>query len=257
MKTINALMLAGALCVASSAMAQDYNRVAISYDNTRYSAGGDDEYIEMGVKAKQKSVSTNGFGLNYIHGFSLSSSLPMFLEVGGNINFNFFGDSEKKEKEDEDEYEYKRQIQFQFQNINLQIPVNFTWRFNVVEDFTIAPYAGINFKFNFMQRQRYYWSEYPDQDQKDLDEDKKWTNLMSDKEDGGVGSKDLTWNMFQMGWQVGVNFQYSNWVLGVQYGTDFIPAYSHKFSAEEWWEGKEYKSRVNTGNLKLSVGYCF
>lgn len=245
MNAIKSLMLAGAVCVAGSAMAQDYNRVAISYDNTRYSAGGDMKELSMGVKDDQKSAATNGFGLNYIHGFSLSNSLPMFLEVGGNINFNFYGDSEK-----EDEYEYK----YQFQNINLQIPVNFTWRFNVVEDFTIAPYAGINFKFNFMQRQR-GWSEYPDQDQKDLDEDKKWTNLMSDKEDGGMGSKDYTWNMFQMGWQVGVNFQYSNWVLGVQYGTDFIPAYSHTIKGEEG--EKDYKARINTGNLKLSVGYCF
>lgn len=242
MNAIKALMLAGAVCVAGSAMAQDYNRVAISYDNTRYSAGGDDKYIEMGVK-DQKSVATNGFGLNYIHGFSLSSSLPMFLEVGGNVNFNFYGKSERPEGAENDH-------KYQFQNINLQIPVNYTWRFNVVEDFTIAPYAGINFKFNFMQRKRSYY------DSKDTsDDDKKWTNLMSDKEDGGVGSKDLTWNMFQMGWQVGVNFQYTNWVLGVQYGTDFIPAYSHTFKGEEG--KKDYKSRINTGNLKLSVGYCF
>lgn len=239
MKTINALMLAGALCVASSAMAQDYNRVAISYDNTRYSAGGDMKTI-MG---DDKSYSTNGFGLNYIHGFSLSSSLPMFLEVGGNVNFNFYGKSERPEGAEND---YK----YQFQNINLQIPVNYTWRFNVVEDFTIAPYAGINFKFNFMQRDRFYY------DSKDTsDDDKKWTNLMSDKEDGGMGSKDETWNMFQMGWQVGVNFQYSNWVLGVQYGTDFIPVRSHTFKGEEG--EKDYKERINTGNLKLSVGYCF
>lgn len=243
MKTINALMLAGALCVASSAMAQDYNRVAISYDNTRYSAGGDDKYIDLGDAGDQKSIATNGFGLNYIHGFSLSSSLPMFLEVGGNVNFNFYGKSKRPEGAEND---YK----YQFQNINLQIPVNYTWRFNVVEDFTIAPYAGINFKFNFMQRNRSYY------DSKDTsDDDKKWTNLMSDKEDGGVGSKDLTWNMFQMGWQVGVNFQYTNWVLGVQYGTDFIPAYSHTVKGEEG--AKDYKSRINTGNLKLSVGYCF
>lgn len=244
MNAIKALMLAGAVCVAGSAMAQDYNRVAISYDNTRYSAGGDEKYIGLGVKDDQKSIATNGFGLNYIHGFSLSSSLPMFLEVGGNINFNFFGDSEK----DEDGEEYKAQ----FQNINLQIPVNYTWRFNVVEDFTIAPYVGINFKFNFMQRERDWY-----EDEDTTDDDKKWTNLMSDKEDGGMGDKNRTWNMFQMGWQVGVNFQYTNWVLGVQYGTDFIPAYSHKFSADESPTGKEYTRRYNTGNLKLSVGYCF
>lgn len=248
MKAFKALVLAGALAVTGSSMAQDYNRVAISYDNTRYSAGGDEKELGFGPD-DTKSIATNGFGLNYIHGFSLSKSLPMFLEVGGNINFNFYGDSER-EKGDDFDYRY------QFQNINLQVPVNFTWRFNIVEDFTIAPYVGINFKLNLMQRGRAWYDFTPedDEEQKFLDESKKWTNFMSDKEDGGMYSKDYTWNMFQMGWHIGVNFQYTNWVLGVQYGTDFIPAYSHTF---EYSDSKDWKSRINTSNLKLSVGYCF
>lgn len=242
MKIYKVIALAGVMAVAGSASAQDYNRVAISYDNTHYGYNKD---------AKERdevdpSFATNGFGLNYIHGFSLSKNLPMFLEVGGNINFNFYSKTDKVVMFD-DPYEFKSQ----FQNINLQIPVNFVWRFNVVEDFTIAPYVGVNFKFNFVSKQRAY-AEGDWEDKAEEDEAKKWTNLFSDsKED--MGSKDYTWNRFQMGWHVGVNFQYTQWNLGVQYGTDFIPAYSHKFSEE----GFSAKPAVNTGNLKLSVGYTF
>ncbi len=61
----------------------------------------------------------------------------------------------------------------------------------------------------------------------------KWCNLFSDSKEN-MGDKDLTWNRFQMGWHVGVGFQYKPFYLGVHYGTDFIPAYKHKFDFEHW-----------------------
>ncbi len=245
MKLYKALALAGVLAVAGSASAEDYNRVAISYDNTHFGYNKDYKADED----EDPSFSTNGFGLNYIHGFSLSNSLPMFLEVGGNVNFNFYSNTGEFKFAGETE-KYKSQ----FQNINLQVPVNFVWRFNVVEDFTIAPYVGLNFKLHFVSKTRAYmdgdW-----EDKAEEDEAKEWTNLFSDSKDNGVGDKDFTWNRFQMGWHVGATFQYTQWSLGVQYGTDFIPAYSHTFKAEEG--GKDFKPAINTGNLKLSVGYTF
>ena len=83
MKSLKAIMLAGALATAASASAQfantgsntastdldDYNRISVSYNNTHFGfnkeAGGSDS--DFGL---------NGFGLNYIHGFSVSSTLP-------------------------------------------------------------------------------------------------------------------------------------------------------------------------------------
>ena len=239
MKLYKTLALAGVLAVAGSASAEDYNRVAISYDNTHYGYNKDYK-AEYDV---DPSFSTNGFGL--------SNNLPMFLEVGGNVNFNFYSKTDESSIWDEP-LKYKSQ----FQNINLQVPVNFVWRFNVVEDFTIAPYVGLNFKLNFMSRMRAYidgdW-----EDKAEEDEAKEWTNLFSDSKDKGVGDKDLTWNRFQMGWHVGVTFQYTQWSLGVQYGTDFISAYRHTFKAEDLDGGKDLKTAINTGNLKLSVGYTF
>lgn len=184
MKLYKALALAGVLAVAGSASAEDYNRVAISYDNTHY--GFNKDYKAEYEGDEDPAFSTNGFGLNYIHGFGLSNNLPMFLEVGGNVNFNFYSKTDESSIWDEP-LKYKSQ----FQNINLQVPVNFVWRFNVVEDFTIAPYVGLNFKLNFMSRMR----AYLDGDWEDkAEEDEEWTNLFSDSKDKGVGDKDLTWN---------------------------------------------------------------
>ncbi len=60
-------------------------------------------------------------------------------------------------------------------------------------------------------------------------------------------------NRFQMGWQIGVGFEYQKYYLGVQYGTDFIPAYSHKFE----YDGATSKPKVNSQALKISLGYTF
>lgn len=248
MNKFKAIVLAGALAVAGTSMAEDYNRIAISYDNTSYGYNKDLKADED----EDPSFSTNGVGINYIHGFSLSNTLPMYLEVGGNINFNFYSKSE------DFNFGEKVTVKNQFQNINLQVPVNFVWKFSIIDEFSIAPYVGLNFKLNLSSRNRGY-AEYESgwEDQEEEDEAKQWTNLFSDDKDKGVGSKDLTWNRFQMGWHIGVNFQYTNWNLGVQYGTDFIPAYSHTFKADDIDEIKEWKPAIHTGNLKLSIGYTF
>lgn len=212
-----------ALAVAGVAKADDeiadYNRVAVSYDNT---------YYHNNWKESDANWSTNGFGLNYIHGFKLSSSMPMFIELGGNIDFMFYSDSEKDEG-----ITYTDRIQ----DINLQVPVNYTYRFNVADNFSIAPYLGLNFKLHLLTQERGEVKGHG------VNEKSDWVSFF-DKDKVGEGYK-----RFQMGWQVGVNFQYTKFSLGIQYGTDFIPFFSYK--------GGDKTYRVNTNNLKVLVGYTF
>ncbi len=250
------LILAAAMLAAGTTMvvAQNtgYNRVGISYDNTNY--GFNDL---MKLDQEMDGFSTNGVGINYIHGFSLSSSLPMFIETGLNFNIGF-GSKNIGNKEEEDGFWMQKK--YKFQNINLQVPVNFVYRFNATEDFSISPYVGLNFKLNLASKFKTQIDHnLPDEIMGELDEEDiewiegKWCNLFSDSKEN-MGDKDLTWNRFQMGWHVGVGFQYKPFYLGVQYGTDFIPAYKHKFDFEGY-PSETYK--VNTGNLKITLGYCF
>ncbi|MDE6527544.1 MAG: hypothetical protein K2L78_00670, partial [Muribaculaceae bacterium] len=189
--------------------------------------------------------------------FSVSSSLPMFVETGLNLNFGFGSKNIGKKIDVED---FWMQPQIKFQNINLQVPVNFVYRFNVMDDFSISPYVGLNFKLNLVSKMKTKFdhnipSEFLGEfDEEDLEMlDGKWINLFNSNEENMDG-KDYTWNRFQMGWHIGVGFQYKPFYLGVQYGTDFIPAYKHTFE----YEGEPSETyKVNTGNLKITLGYCF
>lgn len=215
------LIFAVALIAASVSMnAQDYNRVALSYDYTGLS-------FNKEMVGKAETIGTNGFGLNYTHGFGVANN--MFVEAGANIDFLFGSRTEK-----EDGWEETQKTQ----NINLQVPVNFVYRFNITEGVSIDPYVGLNFKLHFSERMRY----------DDEDETGKWISVFDDGA-GAMGSKDNTWNRFQMGWQIGVGLNYEKYYLGVQVGTDFIPAYSHKF--------ENVTCKVNTTNVKVSLGYTF
>lgn len=215
-----------------------YNRIGLSYNNTHFGFDkfGDDLDID--------GTSLNGIGIDYIHGFSLSRAIPIFLETGLNLNFNF--GSENLESIREGNYWAKSNLSMQ--NINAQVPVNFVYRFNLANDLSIAPYLGLNFKLHFTEKiKTEITTNIPDRyliqagiDPEELEGE--WTSLF---DEDLMGGEKYTWNRFQMGWHIGVGFRYKPLYLGVQYGTDFISAYSYKDSS------------VNTGNLKISLAYSF
>lgn len=194
-----------------------YNMLGLTYNNTSY---------RNNWHESEDNFSSNGVGLNYLHGFSLSSSMPMYIETGGVFNFNFGKPYSYKDKEDGCE-EY-----INFFDINLEVPVRYLYRFNVTDQFSIAPYFGIDFKLHLVS-QYTYGEKYEGEKEEDT------YNLFS-KDD-----MDETYNRFQMGWHVGSRFQYDKFSLSVQYGTDFIPFFSYE------------KDKINTGNFKLTLGYSF
>lgn len=256
------LTLACAACTMALS-AEDYNRIGISFDHTGYSFNKELWATEnSNLKDPVKGFGMNGVGINYIHGFSLSESIPLYLETGANIDFMFGS------KKIYDDAESKNTLKTS--NINMQVPVNIAYKFNINDDFSITPYLGINFKVNFSTK---FKGEY---ENKITGEKEKtdWFSLYSSEdivkyysgwepEDGPISDEakekadDLKWNRFQMGWQVGVGFQYKPIYLGVQWGTDFIPAYDTKFETTVAGETISYHPKVNTNNLKVTLGYVF
>ncbi len=206
------------------AQAQDYNRVGVSYDHSNLGFNRNMDILDRG----SETVGDNGFALNYTHGFGVAQN--MFVEVGGNIDFLFGSKSIS---------EYDEKLTYKHQNINLQVPVNYVYRFNITDGVSIDPYVGLNFKLHFANK---FKLEYSDEDGT---ESSDWISVY-DKDKMG---KDDTWNRFQMGWHIGVGLNYEKYYLGVQFGTDFIPAYS------ETIDGDKYK--VNTADVKITLGYTF
>lgn len=278
---------------------KSYNRLGISYTNTRFGINGEGQALIKGeadeeVKVDVTGLSTNGFSIDYAHGWSLSRKYPMYLEAG--IRFGFSSGSKTifDESFRDDEYSVSAENKASLQNMNFTVPVNFTWRFNVSalgQDLVIAPYTGINFRLNLSMRGRLKTDisgNFPPgyEDMLDDNFDTGWFNLFSSDKlyDMMLGTDpgyipdaeeeaeyreiadNLTWKRFQMGWQIGVNFEYGRYCLGLEYGLDFLPAYSHKwkYSDEIYVPGAGYvdvplvyNTRVNTGTFRLSLGYRF
>lgn len=196
-KTLWAVVAATA-AVSGSAYAEGYNRAGISYElETMYPKHGD-------------NLNLNGFGLNYIHGFGVSSKLPLFVETGAKFSA-VFGSIEEKDMG----YTYKTD----YQVMSLAVPVNVAYRFSFADGtMGIAPYLGLNFKFNLLAKGKEGGESY---------------NLFD---------KDV-WdaNRFQMGWHVGAVYNWNSIYAGLSFGTDFI----------------EIAEDVATSTFNITVGYNF
>jgi hypothetical protein len=235
-------MLAGALTMTSTAFAQfansgkssggssadiaDYNRIGISYTNTNYSPNHSENLDGDDVD----SFSLDGVSIDYIHGFAVSPTLPLFVETG--IGFTYASTSE----EYEDYYDYTDKIN----SFNLQVPVNLAYHVAIADDLTLAPYIGLNLKYGLSLKEKISYDvddEYFEQYFNDIDTEES-INLYDTGD-------DLSFKRFQIGWHIGVGLQYQKVYLGLQYGTDFTPVL------------KDGKFKLNTSDFKVSLAYCF
>lgn len=253
MKAIKILMMAGALAVATPAFAQfsnasaggnrstggssmvkdctPYDRISLSYDYWKSSK-------EMFY---DDADATNGIAIDYIHGFSVSKTLPLFIETGVGANFGFWGDTDDERYSDAD-------VKYRFSQISLAVPVNVAYKFNINNDFSIQPYLGLNLKFNLYANMSTKIDCDDSDDQEDIDDlsDEQFRMAfgtprdmnMFDKDDMG---KDGQWKRFQLGWHIGVGVNYKALYVGLSYGTDFM----------------EICKKHSTSNFKVGVGFNF
>lgn len=176
-----------------------YNRIYVSYSpmNLKIDVEGADD------------IKLTGLTLGYLHGFNLSSNLPLFLEVGGNVAYSY-GDFEA--------VDYKL--------LSVNVPVNVAYKLSFAgSDFSLTPFLGINFRYNIvgkMKNDSDYddYGDYGDWSWDDwgysYDASRSSINLF-DKDEMG----DSKWKHFQMGWQIGVGFNYKKLYVGISYGSDF------------------------------------
>ena len=133
-----------------------------------------------------------GFSVGYLRGISLTQKVPLFLEVGGALQFNKWSEDYEGATDSET-------------LLGLNIPVSLLYKFNITDDFAISPDFGFNFRLNLMGKGKW---EYDG-------ESEDW-NLFDDDEMDGEAYK-----RFQVGWHIGVGFDYKFLHLGVDWGTDF------------------------------------
>lgn len=201
--------------VKSSQPTDPYNRIYVSYNPHNLSSDYD-FYDDL------DKLNTIGFTFGYLHGFSLSKKVPLFLEVGGRVNYSF-----KKETSGEDEYDVKDT--YKYSHLNVAVPVNLAYRYTFKNGMSLAPYFGITFKTNILAKIK---EDYTYQGETES----STTNCLDDDDMDGEAFK-----RFQVGWQVGTGLTYKSYYFGVHYGADF----------------GEITDEIKTNNWGITIGYEF
>lgn len=242
MKTSKFLALAAFAAFASTASAQFVNTnntssgirgggAGISLENdcnsySRFSVG------YMGVNFKQNEdgfsysdddSNLKGLTVGYTRGISLSSSTPLFFELGGQLNYATKSDSYS-------EYGESESLRLNF--LALSVPVSLSYKLKFSNGLYIAPYAGIHFDLGLLLNAKY--------SAKSGSEKLSYTASYYNDDD-----VDDTYNRFQMGYQVGANLGYKKINIGVGYKASFLPIYS------------EDDFKIQTGGPVITLGYNF
>lgn len=225
MKTVSKYFVAAfALMLSTSAFAQftsrsssngevskGWNSVYVSYNNLggSYKLSKEDEeaFDESGL-----SKSANGFSIGYNRAIGLSSSLPLYVEVGG--AFQYFGYSDSKvQKSDYDDY--TKEQKFTGSMLAIKAPISLLYRFDISNtNFAIEPLLGIDLRYNLSINGKCVTTYSDDPEREEVK-----ANLF-DKED--MDELEFhTAKRFQIGWHIGANVVYDKFYLGFTYGTDF------------------------------------
>ena len=241
----------------------DYNKVSASFTLGSFS--------EKIYGSSGDGTGLYGFSVGYSHGFNLSQSLPMFLEVGGEFNFhsgsskNYMGPglfskyldpeylesymerhgddwmediTDKFSGEVEDFYEDLDRGETTLTFMNIAVPVNFLYRFDVSEKFSIAPYAGLNLKLNIVGKAK----------AKGATESSSFFKK-DDFKKAGL-DEDFAANRFQLGMNLGVNCIINKkFSAGYRFQPDFISYQSYNQN------GIDYSTKIT--NHYFTFGYIF
>lgn len=184
----------------------NYKRLFVSYSPMSFS----------GDVGKHMDTAT-GFALGWQKGWSVSKTMPVYIESGFNFKYNRFNDSATNyygDKEEEtDNY------------LSLNIPLNLAYKYSIpgVEGLSLVPYIGFHLTSNIIGTATYeaYGQKY------DIN--------FFEEEDMGDGNAA---NRFQFGWQIGVGLNYKALYVGIGYSAEFT----------------EYIEDVNTGGITLTLG---
>lgn len=185
---IKTLLLAAALMACTSASAQFTTSSAKRNSSIEVKSGWNDLYVQYNAHkfndnnfGEFDDASMDGVTVGYNRGIGLSKSVPLYLGVGGELQYS------TGSNDDVDVH-----------LLSLNVPVSVIYHFGFPNStIGIEPLAGMNFRYNV-------WGEEKD------DEDKY--NLFND-DDWIIDPA----NRFQVGVHFGVNAVFNRFVLGLKY----------------------------------------
>lgn len=185
-----------------------YNSIGTSYSlssfNDRYDDYGD-EY-QKAIDNSGLSEKLNAFSIGYNRTINLTPSAPLYLEIGAALQYAFYSDDYS---DDYSNYYYK----FTGSMLTAKVPVSLLYHVAIPNsDFTIEPFAGIDFKYNIIGTAK----AKSENTYNNKTYEEKIDNIFDKKDCDGHQA-----NRFQAGWHVGANFVYKKAFIGISYGQDF------------------------------------
>ena len=236
MKNLKFILVAGLMAVSAPAFAQFANTGNAGNNRSASSTSIENGYSRLEAAYNPVTLKWDdsdddekmtGISLGYIKGFSISKSMPLYVETGLRFTYAFWSD-------EEDNTESKMTY------MNLSVPINLAYRFAIPNsEIAITPFVGLTLKGNLIGKSEYEYS-YDDETEKS---ETNWFDEKYDDEDEYDEDKDYGYGAkrIQFGWNIGANVSYNKFNVGICYGSDF---------SELWKETK-------TSNLAVSVGYSF
>lgn len=230
-KKLSILLFVFVLTLTASAQEKNYDKVYASLNFASFYPTniGMSEVAFRGSVRGMGEFQNLGFSVGYAKGINLSSTLPISLEFGGEVNY--FSDSQ-----DVTNNSYSNS--YTFSAIILQIPVNLTYAIPVTNKLSIAPFAGLNLKCNMKC------------EIKDTKLTRDYYNFLAGVDMENLFGVSEIGNIFQLGANLGVNFIIAKkYSIGYRYQPDFNTFYEYEH------DGKGFK--FTRTNHYITAGYIF
>ena len=199
--------------------------------------------------------SFTGFSAGYSHAFSLSNTIPLFLETGIALQYSYITESLADDVSSLSGYSTKDIISImdpeeKISMLSAKIPINITYNWHIPNTrVAISPFIGLSLRCNISAKYELNWN-LTNKAKKYLLENMgqdAFYDTFSDQEldlfsKRDMGTSDDTWNRLQLGWQAGFNIGlYDRMLIGISYGTDF----------------NNVAKNINIHTTSITLGYCF
>lgn len=218
----------------------------------QYNSFGVGEFADVLDDMDAESERLNGIGLGFNKAFSVTSSVPLFIEIGAGLNYAWakFEEDEYENECNVDGYdyygypngcgdEYTVAYKTVSQHLMINVPINLMYKFQLPNSsITLEPYVGLNLKGHILGRMKTKYTyeaccdemeEVFEEWEDEEDEDDDVLNYF-DKDD--MGGKKYVATRFNVGWQIGANVDFGSAFVGISYGSDFNKFL--KIDGEEW-----------------------
>lgn len=265
MKTIKFTAVAVLMAVATSASAQFANGSKMSGGMAsdveghgsfyvQYNSFGVGDFSETPEDMDAESEKLTGFTVGFNKAVPVTSSMPLFLEVGAGLTYAWAKIYDEEESGDcnycEDELSLRTKRSSQHLMVN--IPVNVMYKFQVPNSSIILePYVGLNVKGHILGQMKTKLScdaccdDIEDKFEEYLDEigEDGLTRDYFDKDD--MGGKKYVAKRLNIGWQIGANVDFGKYFVGISYGSDF--GKFMEYGSDDW----------TFSATNITVGYRF